>query len=616
MPSLASKVAGLAGAGSSELGKETQDLIGLETSSAVDLPGGNSIQTWQLQLLFPYLPVSEYAGLIRWLNGTGPPPPTLQAQGGTTPQAATPAAQQPAAGTAGVATGTGNANSAAVAGIVQAARELGVDPRLALSIAQEETNGSFDPNIVGDQGCSIGVFQLNTCTGEGVGVPDYVLHDPYLNAKIALQQVVAVQKQHPEYTPGQIAAAAQRPADPTGYASAVNGFFDQAQTGQGTFGTWAGPYLQQTTAGGLGTSTLQPGRSGTVPQPFPSNYFQDISQSFGQNGEEGTDFAMPEHVEITTPVGGTIRTVDDGNKNWGRAVYVQMPNGWTFFVGHLFDFAVQDGQQVAPGQILGTSGGGKDAPSPGNSQGPHVEIRFIDPQGGNVDPLPILNQVFQGVSYGNWQNGLFLGSSQVSPSEATQDLHLTPDQRLVDYSSQLGAWYQQVNNVWQSVYGVRAPLQAAVDFQNAGINTVAGVQQAVNLMPSQIPGLTIGNYANLRNAADKQAQTVYGRPVPDSLLAQFAAEGIETADDIALWMNGHPSSEIPQTDYQQIFDAAKPYTQAVYNDVPAPQDVYNVWQQSGGYLQTAPTVPPVPSSSLPPSEQIAKTISDTAAGVF
>nr|MBF6606957.1 transglycosylase SLT domain-containing protein [Chloroflexota bacterium] len=57
---------------------------------------------------------------------------------------------------------------------------------IALGIAMAES--AFDPNAVGDNGCSIGLFQLNTCGGQG---SDYAnnkdaLKDPRLNAKIAL----------------------------------------------------------------------------------------------------------------------------------------------------------------------------------------------------------------------------------------------------------------------------------------------------------------------------------------------------------------------------------------------------------------------------------------------
>ena len=52
--------------------------------------------------------------------------------------------------------------------IAQIAREEGVDPALALSIAHIETGGTFDPNALGDNGNSKGLFQIH-----GPSHPDY-----------------------------------------------------------------------------------------------------------------------------------------------------------------------------------------------------------------------------------------------------------------------------------------------------------------------------------------------------------------------------------------------------------------------------------------------------------
>lgn len=63
------------------------------------------------------------------------------------------------------------------------------DEHVAMAIAMAESG--FDPNIEGDAGCSIGLFQLNTCGGQG---SDYAnnkdaLKDPKLNANIAIRAI-------------------------------------------------------------------------------------------------------------------------------------------------------------------------------------------------------------------------------------------------------------------------------------------------------------------------------------------------------------------------------------------------------------------------------------------
>lgn len=54
-----------------------------------------------------------------------------------------------------------------------------------LALAWAETRGSFDPGAVGDDGCSLGWLQFNTCGGLGAGRPAAELFDPVASAAIA-----------------------------------------------------------------------------------------------------------------------------------------------------------------------------------------------------------------------------------------------------------------------------------------------------------------------------------------------------------------------------------------------------------------------------------------------
>lgn len=110
--------------------------------------------------------------------------------------------------------------------ITDEANKLGIPPELAIAVAQQESG--MDPASIGDQGHSIGLFQLND-QGEGAGMSIAAREDPVTNARIALTQIANVMKQNPNQSWGQIAAAAQRPADPTGYASSI----DNAIVGDG-----------------------------------------------------------------------------------------------------------------------------------------------------------------------------------------------------------------------------------------------------------------------------------------------------------------------------------------------------------------------------------------------
>ena len=104
--------------------------------------------------------------------------------------------------------------------VAAVARELGIPTRVALAIAVNESG--LDPHSVGDGGTSFGLFQLHEGGELGNHTASWAFN-PYNNARTALSIVASVHAQHPGLSWGEIAAMAQRPADPAGYAANVNG---------------------------------------------------------------------------------------------------------------------------------------------------------------------------------------------------------------------------------------------------------------------------------------------------------------------------------------------------------------------------------------------------------
>ena len=103
--------------------------------------------------------------------------------------------------------------------IIDSARRHGVDPYLAVATATVESR--LDPAAVGDGGTSFGLFQLHE-GGELGSLTPAEAKDPKVNADVALAVVADVQREHPSWSPGEIAAGAQRPAQPEVYAARVN----------------------------------------------------------------------------------------------------------------------------------------------------------------------------------------------------------------------------------------------------------------------------------------------------------------------------------------------------------------------------------------------------------
>jgi len=103
-------------------------------------------------------------------------------------------------------------------------------PAWLAEIAARVESG-FDPYARGDrvngQYTSFGLYQLHR-GGELEALPGTydqkiaAAYDPGTNARVALQRIAAVYHQDPNRDPGEIIAAAQRPADPARYARRVD----------------------------------------------------------------------------------------------------------------------------------------------------------------------------------------------------------------------------------------------------------------------------------------------------------------------------------------------------------------------------------------------------------
>jgi hypothetical protein len=123
------------------------------------------------------------------------------------------------------------AQAQSIRAIVSVAKAKGINPLLALAIAYHESG--LDPTAVGDGGTSFGLFQLHQ-GGELGSMSKAQAFNPVLNAQVALSQLAAVIKANPGKTPGELAALAQRPANPSSYASAIDSLLSDAQAGTGS----------------------------------------------------------------------------------------------------------------------------------------------------------------------------------------------------------------------------------------------------------------------------------------------------------------------------------------------------------------------------------------------
>ena len=121
------------------------------------------------------------------------------------------------------------------------------------------------------------------------------------------------------------------------------------------------------------------------------------NSNYGSLGNIGLDFRVGQAGSRTTitapPINGVtvayagdgagakaalgegFGTLGDWGKMLGNTTVLRFPSGHYMFISHQSGLAVQTGQKLAPGQLLGVSG------DTGNAQGVHADVMFYRPDG-------------------------------------------------------------------------------------------------------------------------------------------------------------------------------------------------------------------------------------------
>lgn len=125
----------------------------------------------------------------------------------------------------------------------------------------------------------------------------------------------------------------------------------------------------------------------TFAMPVPSG--TPITQGF-HPGHEGIDYGVPVGTPIQATAGGTVtQAANTDPGGYGNEVDIDHGGGWSSRYGHLSAFAVQHGQTVQQGSVIGASGGAPGAPGAGNATGPHLHFE-IRCNGVAQDPAPLV----------------------------------------------------------------------------------------------------------------------------------------------------------------------------------------------------------------------------------
>jgi murein DD-endopeptidase MepM/ murein hydrolase activator NlpD len=98
---------------------------------------------------------------------------------------------------------------------------------------------------------------------------------------------------------------------------------------------------------------------------------------------QGDDFATPVGTPLAAMSTGTV-TFAGPESGYGNKVEIEYWDGTVSYYAHMDSISVTVGQQVAPGDVVGTSG------NTGHSTGPHLHLEIHPNGGGPVDPAPWL----------------------------------------------------------------------------------------------------------------------------------------------------------------------------------------------------------------------------------
>ena len=144
--------------------------------------------------------------------------------------------------------------------------------------------------------------------------------------------------------------------------------------------------------------------------------------------------------------------------------------------------------------------------------------------------------------------------------------YTTPDGVFIADGSPQDRYYKLVDAVWTRVFGAHPGFAQARIFHDMGIENTDQLNQVILSMPSHIKApdgnaISIGVYENMLQVGNKASQQYTGRPVPDSLIKQWVADGVTEPAAIQNWFFSHPTKDIPLEQYGQIWDAANDWTQ-------------------------------------------------------
>ncbi len=188
------------------------------------------------------------------------------------------------------------------------------------------------------------------------------------------------------------------------------------------------------------------------------------------------------------------------------------------------------------------------------------------------------------------------GTAGGSGAAAAPAGYTTPDGVFINDNSPEDRYYRLVDAVWTKIYGAHPPFSITRTFHDMGIENTDQLNQVMLQMPSHIKladgaPINIGTYESMLTVGNQFANKYFGRPVPDSLIQQWAQGGLTEPAAIENWFWSHPAKDLPKDTYGAVWDAANQWTQKVWGDFPHPDQVSAIANQASPVnpVGTSPT---------------------------
>ena len=129
-------------------------------------------------------------------------------------------------------------------------------------------------------------------------------------------------------------------------------------------------------------------------------HIYDYCKAMGVDGHCGVDYGIPAGTPVSAPITGTVVSVGgqyytDGAGGVGE-IRMQAPNGDIIIYGHMHTANVKPGDQITPGQLIGTSGQSDARPESAHL---HLEVRVLQPGCAVGDQTPACYRITDPESY-------------------------------------------------------------------------------------------------------------------------------------------------------------------------------------------------------------------------